>query len=344
VSAWPLARALSQIEPLAWLDYKSAIMANALALAALGFALTVVIGARLIPLLRAAKMGKQIRDEGPASHLVKAGTPTMGGLMIVATVLILTAISSLPRHLSLLLPLGVVLAAGLLGAIDDRLNLVGGKRRGLSARTKFAVLLPIGLISALVLYYPLALRSVYLPLVGKFEVAPFIYVPIALLFVVGFANAVNLTDGLDTLAGGTLLIAFAAYGVIAFLQGQNHVVVLCFTTAGALLGFLWFNAHPAQVFMGDTGALALGALLAVAAFQTGQWLLLPLIGIVYVAVTLSVILQVGYFKLTHGKRLFKMSPLHHHFELSGWAETQVTLRFWIVSVIAAFLGVALALW
>jgi phospho-N-acetylmuramoyl-pentapeptide-transferase len=227
--------------------------------------------------------------------------------------------------------------------VDDRLSLLGGKRRGLSVRTKLLVLLPIALAAALVLYYPLGLRTVYLPALGKFEIG-WLYIPIATFFIVGFANAVNLTDGLDTLAGGTALVAFAAYGVIAFLQGQNHVVAFCFTVAGALLGFLWFNAHPAQVFMGDTGALALGAVLAVAAFHTGQWLLLPLVGVVYVAVTASVILQVGYFKLTRGKRLFKMAPLQHHFELSGWAETQVTVRFWIISIVAGFLGVALALW
>jgi phospho-N-acetylmuramoyl-pentapeptide-transferase len=210
-------------------------------------------------------------------------------------------------------------------------------------RTKLLALLPIATAAALALYFPLELRSIYLPLLGKFEIG-WVYIPIAIFFIVGFANAVNLTDGLDTLAGGTLLVAFAAYGVIAFLQGQNHVVTFCFTVAGALLGFLWFNAHPAQVFMGDTGALALGGALAVAAFQTGQWLLLPLIGVIYVAVTLSVILQVAYFKLTRGKRLFKMAPLHHHFELSGWAETQVTVRFWIVAIVASFLGIALALW
>jgi phospho-N-acetylmuramoyl-pentapeptide-transferase len=334
---------LGQGQPWTWFDFKGHEMSRALALAALAFLLTTLIGNRLIPNLRQFKVGKQVRADGPVSHLVKTGTPTMGGLMILASVVILTALFNLVDHLSMLVPLGVLLSCGLLGAIDDRYSLVGGTRKGLSMRTKLLALLPIAAAAAVALYFPLQLRSIYLPLVGKFEIG-WAYIPIAIFFIVGFANAVNLTDGLDTLAGGTLLVAFAAYGVIAFLQGQNHVVTFCFTVAGALLGFLWFNAHPAQVFMGDTGALALGGALAVAAFQTGQWLLLPLIGVIYVAVTLSVILQVAYFKLTRGKRLFKMAPLHHHFELSGWAETQVTVRFWIVAIVASFLGIALALW
>ncbi len=167
--------------------------------------------------------------------------------------------------------------------------------------------------------------------------------PVAVLIIVGTSNAVNLTDGLDTLAGGLLALAFAAYGIIAFLQGQAYLVTLCFTTVGGLLAFLWYNAHPAQVFMGDTGALSLGALLAVVALMTGQWLLLPVVGLVFVAVASSVILQVGYFKLTHGKRLFRMAPLHNHFELMGWAETQIAMRFWVVGMVSALLGVGLAL-
>ncbi|MCC6629971.1 MAG: phospho-N-acetylmuramoyl-pentapeptide-transferase [Chloroflexi bacterium] len=331
------------LEPWAWLDFKGHEMSRALALAALAFLLTVVLGRRLISALRAFKIGKQVRDDGPASHLVKTGTPTMGGLMILASIVILTVLFNLAGNLSMLLPLGVLLACGAIGIVDDRASLVGGGRKGLSMRSKLLALLPIATVAALALYGPLGLQSVYLPGLGKHEIG-WVYVPLAIVFIVGFANAVNLTDGLDTLAGTTLQVAFLAYGIIAFLQGQHHVVTFCFTVVGALLGFLWFNAHPAQVFMGDTGALALGAVLAVSAFQTGQWLLLPLIGAVFVAVTLSVMLQVAYFKLTRGRRLFKMAPLHHHFELSGWAETQVTVRFWIVAVIVGFLGIALALW
>jgi phospho-N-acetylmuramoyl-pentapeptide-transferase len=169
------------------------------------------------------------------------------------------------------------------------------------------------------------------------------YIPIAVLAIVAMANAINLTDGLDTLGGGTSAIAFAAYGVIAFLQKQEPVVAVCFAVAGALLAFLWFNAHPAMVFMGDIGSLTLGALLAVCALLTDQWLLLPLIGIVFVSEVISDILQVLYFKMTGGKRLFRMAPLHHHFEMVGWSETQITMRFWLVSMLAGMLGIALAL-
>jgi phospho-N-acetylmuramoyl-pentapeptide-transferase len=166
---------------------------------------------------------------------------------------------------------------------------------------------------------------------------------IAWLAIVGTAHAVNLTDGLDGLAGHTAAVAYAAYGTIAFLQGQVYLVTFCFIVAGALLAFLWFNAYPAELIMGDTGALALGATLAVVALMLGQVLLLPIIGFVFVAVTLSVILQVGYFRLSSGKRLLRRAPLHRHFELMGWSQMQVAQRFWLVSMITGVLGVALAL-
>jgi phospho-N-acetylmuramoyl-pentapeptide-transferase len=169
------------------------------------------------------------------------------------------------------------------------------------------------------------------------------YVPIAMFVIVSGCNAVNLTDGLDGLAGLIAATAFAAYGVIAVLQGQEFLMRFCFTVVGAVFAFLWYNVHPAELFMGDTGSLALGATLGVVALMTGQWLLLPIIAIIPVSVTLSVILQIGYFKITKGRRLFKMAPLQHHFELLGWSETQVVQRFWLVSLLSAMIGVALAL-
>jgi phospho-N-acetylmuramoyl-pentapeptide-transferase len=187
-------------------------------------------------------------------------------------------------------------------------------------------------------------NQLILPLIGiAIPLPPLLFIPITAVIIVGFSNALNLTDGMDGLAGIITASAFTAYGIIAFLQGQIYIVQLCFILVGALFGFLWYNAHPAQLFMGDTGSLALGAVLGTIAVMTGQWLLLPVIAIVPVAEALSVILQVLYFKRTKGKRLFRMSPLHHHFELSGWSETQVVQRFWLIGLFAAILGVALAL-
>jgi phospho-N-acetylmuramoyl-pentapeptide-transferase len=317
-------------------------LAASLALGSVAFVLTVIIGRPILAALKRHKIGKQIRLEGPESHLVKMGTPTMGGIMITTSVVFLTAIFNLAGRLSMLLPLGVVLACAVLGAVDDMLNLVGGTRTGLTARFKFAWLFLFAAIAAWVLYGPLGLHTIYIPFVGKYEIGP-IYFFIALFAIMGTAHATNLTDGLDSLLGGLAAIAYISYGVIAYLQGQLQVVAFCFTMVGALIGFLWYNAHPAQVFMGDTGSLAIGAGLAVAAFQTGQWLILPVVGFVFVAVTLSVFIQVGYFKVSGGKRIFKMAPLHHHFQLIGWSETQVQMRFWLIGIAAGMLGIALAL-
>ncbi|HRE26784.1 MAG TPA: phospho-N-acetylmuramoyl-pentapeptide-transferase, partial [Anaerolineales bacterium] len=191
-------------------------------------------------------------------------------------------------------------------------------------------------------------RYVLIPTLPAIELPDWVYVPIAVFAIVAMSNAVNLTDGLDGLAGLIAATAFAAYGVIAYLQGQIFVVRFCFTLVGALFAFLWYNAHPAELFMGGSASYSLGATLGVVALMTGQWLLLPAIAIIPVSVAASVVLQVGYFKLTRrlsgeGKRLFRMAPLHHHFELSGWSETQVVQRFWLVALLLAMVGIALAL-
>lgn len=322
-------------------------MAVSLALAALAFVVTLIMGRPIITELRRRKAAKKVRIEGPERHIIeKTGTPTMGGLMIAFTVVLLTAVFNLVGRLSMLLPIGVLLASGVLGAVDDRMNLVGGAKTGMAARFKFAWLTVFGVVAAFILHLPdpfgLGLHHIYVPFFGRYDMG-FVYLPVAAFAIIAMANAVNFTDGLDTLAGGLAAIAFVAYGIIAYRQGQVGVVTFCFTMVGSLMGFLWFNAHPAQVIMGDTGSLAIGAALATAAFMTGQWLLLPVVGFVFVAETLSVILQVLYFKATKGKRIFKMAPLHHHFELLGWSETQVTMRFWMVGMMAGLLGVALAL-
>jgi phospho-N-acetylmuramoyl-pentapeptide-transferase len=327
-------------------------MAVSLALAGLAFVVTLIIGRPIITFLRLQKAAKQVRIDGPQTHIVKTGTPTMGGIMISASVVVITLVFNTIGRLSMLLPIGVLLAAAILGAMDDRMSLLGRSRQGgMTARMKFVWLAVFALIAATILHasfpYGLGLSGVYLPFIGRYEIG-WMYIPIAALVIIAMANAVNFTDGLDTLAAGTAAIAFVAYAIIAFRQGQLGVVTFCLTMTGSLMGFLWFNAHPAQVIMGDTGSLAIGASLAVAAFMTGQWLLLPVVGAVFVAEALSVMLQVGYFKLTkrrygEGRRLFKMAPLHHHFEMLGWSETQVTMRFWMLAMMAGLIGVAMAL-
>ncbi|MCO5221017.1 MAG: phospho-N-acetylmuramoyl-pentapeptide-transferase [Thermomicrobiales bacterium] len=323
-------------------------MAVSLALASLAFLVTVLIGRPIVTLLRVKKAGKQIRKEGPASHIVKMGVPTMGGIMVSTTVVILTVVFNLAGRLSMLLPIGILLASAILGALDDRQSFVGAKQHGMSARRKILWQTGIAAVAGLILYLPdpygLGLHHIYVPFRGSYSIG-ILYLPIAILTIIAMSNAVNITDGLDSLAGGLSAIAFVAYGVIAYQQGQVGVVTFSFTMVGSLLGFLWFNAHPAQVIMGDTGSLMLGATLAVSAFMTGQWLLLPVVGAVFVAEIVSVILQVSYFKWTGGKRIFKMTPLHHHFEEKedGWSETQVTLRFWIVGMMFGLIGVAFAL-
>jgi phospho-N-acetylmuramoyl-pentapeptide-transferase len=324
-------------------------MAYSLTLGTISFLIAVIWGTPLINLLRQWGIGKGIRIEGPSTHQVKKGTPTMGGSMIIIPVLVITGVLNIANLLgfnligqSILVPMGTLLAFGILGAIDD---LMGVKviTTGMMARYKMLWQIVFATIIALFLHYALDLRSIAIPGIAQKIDIGWIYIPIAIFIIVGFSNAVNLTDGLDGLAGSLAAVAFAAYGVIAFLQGQIWLVAFIFTVVGAILAFLWYNAYPAELFMGDTGALALGATLGVVALMTGQWLLLPVVGFVFVAEVASVVLQVSYFKMTGGKRLFKMSPLHHHFELLGWSETQVMQRFWLVGILSAMLGIALAL-
>jgi phospho-N-acetylmuramoyl-pentapeptide-transferase len=298
------------------------------------------------------KIGKQIRIEGPQRHFTKLGTPTMGGWLFIIPVLLITGILNLVSILgevtvigrSILLPMGIMLAFALLGSVDDWLGFRReGAGEGLRGRWKFIIQVVLAVIAALALRYLLGAPDLFLPNVPDVIPLGIWYVPIAVIWIVGWSNAVNITDGLDGLAGLISATAFAAFGAIAMLQGQVFLVRFCFTVVGALFAFLWYNAHPAELFMGDTGSLALGATLAVVALMTGQWALLPIIAIIPFSETLSVILQVGYFKITKGRRLFKMAPLKHHFELSGWSETQIVQRFWLVGLLSAMIGVALAL-
>lgn len=323
----------------------------ALSLSGLAFILAVIWGNPLLRILRHFKVGKMIRVEGPDSHITKMGTPTMGGLMILLPVAILTvmlnAVSLLGLDVlgqSILLPLGVMIAFAALGAIDDWEGIRGPRRGlGMRARTKFIIQVILALVTAFFLRNVLQVPELYWPgLNTPIDLGGW-YIPIATFIIVGMSNAVNLTDGLDGLAGLISATAFAAYGAIALMQGDVFVGRFCFTIVGAIFGFLWFNVHPAMLFMGDLGSLSLGAVLAVVALMTGQWLLLPLIAVIPVSNAVSDILQVAYFKMTHGKRLFKMAPLHHHFELSGWSETQVVQRFWLISLLCTMVGLAIAL-
>lgn len=323
----------------------------ALSLAGLAFMMTVIWGGPFLRLLRHFRIGKLIRVEEPGHHAVKMGTPTMGGIMIILPVLLLTVLLNavsligLIRNLigrSVLLPLLVMVAYALLGAIDDWEG-IRGKRKGsgMRARTKFLgqVLLAIG--TAIVLKYMLGVPDLYLPNIKNEIELGIWYVPIAAFIIVSESNAVNFTDGLDGLAGLITATAFAAFGAIAMMQKQVFLARFCFTVVGAIFGFLWFNVHPAELFMGDTGSLSLGATLAVVALMTGQWAVLPIITIIPVVEAFSVVIQVAYFRLTRGKRFFKMAPLHLHFELLGWSETQVVQRFWLIGLLAAMLGIAL---
>ncbi|MEI7987695.1 MAG: phospho-N-acetylmuramoyl-pentapeptide-transferase [Chloroflexota bacterium] len=327
----------------------------ALSLAGISFILTVIWGSPSIRLLRHFKIGKVIRIEGPQQHLNKFGTPTMGGIMIIVPVILITVMLNATSliglrilGLSVMVPTLTMLGYALLGAIDDWEGIRGSRRGiGMRARTKFAIQVIIAVVIAIVLRFVLQVPDLYLPGVHGIVRLGIWYVPVAAFFIVGFSNAINFTDGLDGMAGLISATIFAGYGVVAILQSQEFVASFCFTIVGALFGFLWFNVHPAQLFMGDTGSLALGATLGVVSLMTGQAALLPLIAIIPVSITLSVILQTSYFKYTkkkygEGRRIFKMAPLHHHFELSGWSETQVVQRFWLITLLATLIGVALA--
>lgn len=333
-------------------------MPFALTLGTVSFFIAVIWGRPLISLLRRYGVGKQIRIEQPDRHQFKTGTPTMGGVLIVLPVLLITGALNVANLAGLnaigqstLLLFFCLGSHAILGAIDDWQGIKGirGRGEGMSARMKSTFQLLFATLIALVLYFgPPQWDYVGVPgYADFFRIGPFI-IPVTVFVIVGMSNAVNLTDGVDSLAGSVASISFACYGLIAFLQDQVYLVAFCFTLVGAILAFLWYNAHPAQLFMGDTGSLALGATLGLVAIMTGQWLLLPIVGFVFVAETVSVMIQVSYFKLTkriygEGRRVFRMTPLHHHFELLGWSEMQVKERFWLFSVLSGMLGVALAL-
>ncbi|WP_129642252.1 phospho-N-acetylmuramoyl-pentapeptide-transferase [Peristeroidobacter agariperforans] len=317
-----------------------------------------LIGPWMINKLQVNQIGQRVRDEGPKTHLPKAGTPTMGGLLILVAITFSTLLWADLSNRFVWVTLLVTLAFGLIGFWDDYLKLVVGNSRGLIARYKYFWQSVAGLSCAIALYMTAkspAETALYVPLFKQVVIPLGVwYVALAYFVVVGTSNAVNLTDGLDGLAimpavlvGGALGVfayatgnaVFSGYLGIPFIEGTGEILVFCATLVGAGLGFLWFNTYPAQVFMGDIGALALGAALGIVAVIVRQEIVLFVMGGVFVMETVSVMLQVASFKLT-GKRIFRMAPIHHHFELKGWAEPKVIVRFWIISVILVLIGLA----
>lgn len=321
----------------------------------LAFACVVILMPPYLRLLRWVGIGKQIREDGPGSHLVKQGTPTMGGVLIVAVVLAVAFVFD-AFDASTYSPLAVLALVGGLGAVDDYLNARTGI--GIRVRQKLVWQFVVAIGAAIYIQNHFGFNGFRVPFVGdvintstillpvinrNVEIGSLIFIVVAVVAIVGASNGVNLTDGLDGLAGGTLVFAFISYLMIALLNQpveQPNLALVCSIVVGAILGFLWFNVHPAQIFMGDAGALSLGGMLAAVALITGQVLILPLIGIIFVLEVLSDFIQIASFKL-RGKRVFRMAPLHHHFELGGWDEEKVTMRFWIVGALAGMLGVTL---
>ena len=305
------------------------------------FILTVILAPIGIPLLRRLKFGQSIREEGPQSHMKKAGTPTMGGLIFLLAIIISTIAVAIIFDLfttQTVVLLLVLVGFGIIGFLDDGLKVIFKRNLGLTSLQKLIGQIAIAVAAFLLLRLGSFDTAVSIPYTDLSIDLGILYVAFLIFWLVGFSNAVNLTDGLDGLVSGTASIAFAAFGVIALFNEQADIALFAFAVTGALLGFLIFNANPAKVFMGDTGSLALGGALAMTSVLVKQELLLLLIGLVFVIETLSVILQVGSFKLRK-KRIFKMSPIHHHFELSGWSEWKVVIVFWSTGLVVALIAV-----
>lgn len=332
-----------------------------LGLSALSFILAMAWTPALTHFLFKYRLGKQIRAEGTPIfnklHSKKEGTPTMGGILVWGTTLFLAVIFWVLSKLGIdgiiakinfldrgetLLPLGVLVASAIVGALDDLMGIfrVGSKSGGLKVRHRLLIYTIIALVGAWWFYFKLDWDLVHIPFVGDFSIGLW-YILVFVFVIVATAFSVNQTDGLDGLAGGVLMVAFGAFGTIAFIQGNFNMAAFCGVILGALLAFLWFNIYPARFFMGDTGSMSLGVTLGVIAMLTNQFLLLPLIGFVLVLESLSTIIQVLSKKFRR-KKIFLSSPIHHHLEARGWPETKVTMRFWILAGVMAVLGLILA--
>lgn len=301
------------------------------------FVLAIVAGPIFIPLLRKLKFGQNVRSDGPQSHLKKTGTPAMGGLIFLLVTVIVCLVFS--KDKDMLLVLGSTLLFGFIGFADDYIKIVRKRSLGLRAWQKILAQLVVALLLTFVTSGVNQVgTSILIPFTGKFLDLGIMYMPFIIFIIIGTVNSVNLTDGLDGLAGGITVVVMGFFSVVALVSKNEGILVFSGALIGALLGFLRFNSHPAQVFMGDTGSLALGGAVASLAVITRLPIFLVIIGAVYVAETVSVIIQVLYFKATKGKRFFKMTPLHHHFELSGWAESKVVSVFIIAAIILCLIG------
>lgn len=316
-----------------------------------------IFGPKLIKALKKRKAGQEIRNDGPQTHLAKSGTPTMGGILILFAVVITVLLWQDLGNYHTWLTLFSLIGFGAIGFVDDYLKVFRKSSAGLQARFKFSAQIVVSLIIVLIIYFKDAEYAtlLYLPFF-KYPVLDLsvMYIPFALILLVGFSNAVNLTDGLDGLATGLVILVGLTMGLIAYVTGRvdyseyllipyvrdsGELMILSFAIVGASIGFLWYNSHPAEVFMGDTGSLSLGGTIGVIALLTKKEILVVIIGGVFVIEAVSVIIQVVSFKLT-GKRVFKMAPLHHHFELKGWAESKIVIRFWIIGGLFAILSLS----
>ena len=307
--------------------------------AMIGFLIVVILGPIFIPMLARFKFGQTVRDEGPQSHLAKNGTPTMGGVMMIVAILI-TGLTRATISKGLIVGLICIVGFGFVGFLDDFIKIKMKRSLGLKAYQKIILQFALALYIAYYQYSasPSATQLV-IPFTNHIINLGIWYIPFMMIFIIGTVNAVNLTDGLDGLASGVTLIVSCFFVLFAVSISNSDVAILAAATAGACLGFLGFNSYPAKVFMGDTGSMALGGAVVAFATLTNSPLIIIIVGFIYLAEALSVMIQATYFKLTNGKRIFKMAPLHHHFEQCGWPETRVVFVFWIVTVVLCWIGV-----
>ena len=340
---------------LSWLNVFRYITFRMLLSALTALLVSLLFGGWVIKRLQRMQVGQYIQEDGPPNHKEKEGTPTMGGCLILPAIILSAMCWVEPNNIYVWIVMFVVLAFGAIGFVDDYIKVSRKTNRGLSASSKISLQILAALIVAILLYvYPGFDSRLYLPFFKT--IAPDLglgYILLVVFIIVGTSNAVNLTDGLDGLAISPLIVAFGSYLVFAYIAGHakiaaylqipyiagtGEISIVCGAVVGAGLGFLWYNAYPAEVFMGDVGSLSLGALLGTIAVLTKQETALILVGGLFVFEALSVIFQVAYFKLTDGERIFRMAPIHHHFELKGWPEPKVIVRFWIISIILALLS------